>query len=111
MNHLCHAVDCEIPVPPRMLMCRTHWGALPAPAKRIIWHYYRPGQEVRKDPSREYMLAHRIAVLLVAFHERTWSAPQALNALADACLAARADGISAADIEMTARAMGCEAIH
>lgn len=35
--------------------CKTHWFKLPARLRARIWREYRPGQEVTKDPSREYI--------------------------------------------------------
>jgi hypothetical protein len=60
--HLCHADGCRIPVPPRMFMCRGHWYSLPKPLRDAIWATYRPGQEVRKDPSPEYLAAAQAAI-------------------------------------------------
>ena len=41
--------------------CRTHWFALPREIRTVIWANYRPGQEVRKDPSSQYLEAAKIA--------------------------------------------------
>lgn len=60
--HRCHAIDCTEPVPPKMLMCREHWRMVPAALKRRVWATYVPGQEVRKDPTAEYLAAHIAAV-------------------------------------------------
>jgi hypothetical protein len=53
--HLCHATGCTTSVPPRMFMCRSHWFALPKQMRDDIWAEYVPGQEIRKDPTPEYM--------------------------------------------------------
>jgi hypothetical protein len=46
------------------MMCKPHWYTLPKSLRDRIWATYRPGQEVTKDPSDEY---------LVVFHEvRQW---------------------------------------
>ncbi len=54
-EHLCHAVGCEVPVQPRLAMCRKHWFMVPLGLRRAVWSEYVPGQEVRKDPSRAYL--------------------------------------------------------
>ncbi len=55
MSHLCHATGCPTPVPPKMFMCKPHWFALPKAMRDEIWVGYVPGQEVRKDPTDEYL--------------------------------------------------------
>jgi len=64
--HTCHAEGCTKTVPPRMLMCLPHWRMVPRELQRQVWDTYVPGQEVRKDPTREYLEAHRAAVAAVA---------------------------------------------
>lgn len=54
-NHHCHWPDCPEQVPPAMWGCRKHWYSLPANLRAKIWAAYVPGQEVRMDPSREYL--------------------------------------------------------
>lgn len=66
MSHVCHAEGCNVPVRPSLLMCRRHWYMVPKPIRDWIWAAYRPGQEVTKDPSDEYMEAYRAAVGAVA---------------------------------------------
>jgi len=61
-GHLCHAPGCKIPVPPKMFACRGHWFALPKRLRDAIWATYRPGQEITKDPSPEYLSAALAAV-------------------------------------------------
>lgn len=67
--HVCHAIDCNVPVPPKMLMCRKHWFMVPRDLQRRVWDTYVPGQELRKDPTDEYMEAQRAAVDAVAKKE------------------------------------------
>jgi hypothetical protein len=55
MAHLCHARGCQVPVPPKMFMCKPHWFMLPKGTRAAVWATYRPGQEITKDPSNEYM--------------------------------------------------------
>lgn len=53
--HLCHAQGCKTAVPPKLLMCRDHWYMIPMDMRDRVWVLYRPGQEVTKDPSDEYV--------------------------------------------------------
>lgn len=69
MIHTCHADGCTTPVPPRMFMCKPHWWMVPAPIRRAVWAHYRPGQEVRKDPTPEYLEITREAIAVVAAKE------------------------------------------
>jgi hypothetical protein len=50
-------------------MCPAHWRALPARLKVAILRAYRPGQEVDKTPSAEYLVAQRKACMWVAVKE------------------------------------------
>jgi hypothetical protein len=72
MVHLCHARGCKTPVPPKMFMCKRHWFMLPKRTRDAVWATYRPGQEVTKDPSPEYMdvTAEAIAWLDAIEHDR-----------------------------------------
>lgn len=56
-GHTCHWPGCTQQVPPAMWGCKTHWFALPAELRRKIWQTYRPGQEITKTPSPEYIAA------------------------------------------------------
>jgi hypothetical protein len=57
--HTCHARDCDVAVPPKMLMCKKHWYMLPKAKRDAIWREYTPGQEVRKNPTPEYLKVMR----------------------------------------------------
>lgn len=70
MNHTCHAHGCTKRVPPKMLMCLKHWRMVPKFAQDDIWRTYVPGQEVRKDPTNEYMKAQQRAIVFVLMRER-----------------------------------------
>jgi hypothetical protein len=59
MTHTCHWPGCERPVPPRLWGCKPHWLALPQQLRDLILKTYRPGQEITKTPSREYIDAAR----------------------------------------------------
>lgn len=61
-KHLCHAIGCAIAVPPRLLMCARHWRMVPADIQRRVWTNYRPGQEVDKRPSKEYLAVMQEAI-------------------------------------------------
>ncbi len=50
--HRCHAIGCETPVPPKLLMCRAHWNRVPKVLQAQVWAHYRPGQEVDKLAKR-----------------------------------------------------------
>lgn len=69
MKHVCHARNCKVAVPPRMLMCKPHWYMVPKELRDRVWATYRPGQEVTKDPSREYLDASMAAINAVADKE------------------------------------------
>ena len=60
MKHLCHAQGCKTAVPPKMFMCKAHWYMLPKWMRDTLWSLYRPGQEIDKDPSLQY-LQHAMA--------------------------------------------------
>jgi hypothetical protein len=57
MTHHCHWPGCERAVPPRLWGCREHWYRLPSHLRKRIWATYRPGQEIDKDPSSDYIAA------------------------------------------------------
>lgn len=59
MSHTCHAKRCDVEVPPRLFMCKTHWGLIPKKMQAELWDSYVPGQEVRKDPTRKYLQVAR----------------------------------------------------
>ena len=68
-EHHCHAIDCETPVPPRLLMCGPHWRMVPKRWKDAVWTAFRPGQEIDKMATREYLAAARGAINAVATKE------------------------------------------
>jgi hypothetical protein len=69
MAHTCHATGCEAPVPPEMWGCRKHWYQVPHPIRIRIVRAYRAGQCEDWQPSREYLVAAREAVVAVAERE------------------------------------------
>lgn len=56
-THTCHWPGCEKAVLPAMWGCKTHWFKLPYRLRALIWSTYRPGQEITKTPSAEYLAA------------------------------------------------------
>lgn len=68
--HYCHAEGCRVVVNPKILMCRRHWFQVPAQLRRAVWREYRPGQEVDKRPSPEYLSVMRAAIEAVAEKEQ-----------------------------------------
>lgn len=75
-NHTCHAKDCPKIIPPKLLMCLKHWRMVPLELQRAVWATYRPGQEVDKRPSAEYLEAARAAISAVAAKESAQPAVQ-----------------------------------
>ena len=69
--HTCHARNCDVRVPPKLLMCRRHWYMVPKAIRDAVWAEYRPGQEVRKDPSGAYLQVARQAIDAVSIAEVT----------------------------------------
>ncbi len=57
LNHHCHWPGCQRKVPPAAWGCRPHWFALPPAIRTRIWRAYKPGQEMSKRPSVEYVAA------------------------------------------------------
>jgi len=68
-EHVCHADGCNVEVPPKMFMCKRHWFMVPKPMRDRIWATYVSGQEIRKDPTDEYMEASMQAIEAVAAKE------------------------------------------
>lgn len=64
LRHFCHWPGCEAECPPSHWGCPFHWYKLPISLKKAIRHTYRPGQEVDKRPSKEY--------IEVAAHVQEW---------------------------------------
>lgn len=65
-THTCHALGCRALVAPKLLMCGKHWRMVPHEIQRQVWATYRPGQEIDKKPSFEYIQAQKRAVAAVA---------------------------------------------
>jgi len=67
--HHCHAVGCSIEVPPKLHMCPKHWKMVPRPIQKLIWHHYREGQEIDKEPTVEYLMIAFASISCVAIME------------------------------------------
>jgi hypothetical protein len=48
-----------------MFMCRRHWFSLPQDIRDEIWEVYVPGQEIRKEPTDEYLEVAQRAIRLL----------------------------------------------
>lgn len=70
MTHTCHALDCTDAIAPRLFMCRRHWRMVPRLLQKELWKQYRPGQEVDKQPSAQYLLIAKACITSVATQER-----------------------------------------
>lgn len=60
IKHTCHRPGCAVEVDPKFLACRPHWFELLRGAPEIardVKQFYRPGQEIDKRPSAEYLAA------------------------------------------------------
>ncbi len=57
MAHHCHWPGCPIEVPPKLWGCKRHWFQIPVTLRHEIWRTYRPGQEIDKQPSTDYLAA------------------------------------------------------
>lgn len=68
--HTCHAEGCTSPVSPKMLMCRKHWRLVPLTLQAAVYAHYRPGQEIDKQPTSEYLDAANAAIRACAERER-----------------------------------------
>lgn len=79
--HVCHAMQCKKEVPPKLLMCGRHWAMVPDNIQKMIWKYYVPGQEVRKDPTVDYLNWMRSAILAVAVAEKLVTRDEAIEDL------------------------------
>lgn len=63
MAHTCHAIACDVPVPPAMLMCKPHWFRVPRALRNDVWREYENGI------TRAYCAAAKAAVVAVAEKE------------------------------------------
>lgn len=78
MAHHCHAIGCEIAVPPERLMCKSHWFMVPAYVRSQVWSSYRAGQCDDMRPSGSWMIAATRAIVAVAVREGIMTHEQAV---------------------------------
>ncbi len=64
-KHTCHVDNCNVVVPPKMLMCANHWRRVPQKEQLAVYKTYKPGQEVNKNPSNEWLTAAKAAIASV----------------------------------------------
>lgn len=67
-DHTCHWPGCTKQVPPALWGCKPHWKALPTRLQNRIWAAYRPGQEIDRDVSADYLAAARAVQDWIAEH-------------------------------------------
>ena len=60
-KHECHWPTCKTEVPPSLWGCKKHWFKLPLSIRNRVWETYRPGQEMRMNPSAAYIAAAKEA--------------------------------------------------
>lgn len=70
-GHHCHWPGCDKPVPPAMWGCKAHWFKLPQALRNKVWRAYRPGQEISKTPSAEYVAVAREVQAWIAANSKT----------------------------------------
>lgn len=58
-------------------MCKPHWFMVPKKLRDALWDAYVPGQEIRKDPSPEYLIAANRCICAVAVKEGRMTQEQA----------------------------------
>ncbi len=68
-RHACHALRCLAEIQPNSFMCRAHWFSVPQSLRDQLWATYRPGQEITKDPSSEYLAAAAACIRAAAERE------------------------------------------
>lgn len=70
--HRCHAEGCHVEVEPKLLMCLRHWRMVPRELQNRVWKHYRPGQEIDKNPTPEYLEVMKEAIAAVAIAPFGW---------------------------------------
>lgn len=58
-RHHCHWPGCTRDVPPALWGCPEHWYKLPRALRNKVWRTFKPGQEISKTPSPEYLKVAR----------------------------------------------------
>lgn len=62
-----------------MFACLKHWRMLPKVFQKDILDHYRPGQEIDKKPSQEYLKATERAQMILPMIEQGFSMEQILE--------------------------------
>lgn len=78
-DHKCHALGCTVAVPPRLLMCKKHWGMVTSAVRRAICKHYRVGQCEDKKPSAEWVRYAKMAIDEVANKENFAEYPKRIS--------------------------------
>ena len=73
----CHWPGCQRQVPPHSWACAEHWAALPKSLRDRVARAYRPGQEIDKQPSREYIRIAQEVHHVVRRGDSLWELTQA----------------------------------
>ncbi len=68
-GHTCHWPGCTRQVKPAVWGCQKHWYTLPATLRDKVWRAFRPGQEVSKTPSAEYIAVAREVEAWISAYE------------------------------------------
>lgn len=61
-RHTCKAKGCGTAIPATRLFCLPHWRRLPTPLRAKITAHYRRGQEVDKNPNKQWVAVAREAI-------------------------------------------------
>ncbi len=77
--HHCHVNGCQVPVPPKLLMCRRHWKLVPRRLQRAVWVHFNPAQcgpdvEARPLPTKKW---HEAADAALRYVEKIEAPPPA----------------------------------
>jgi len=67
--HRCHAMGCKRAIAAKFLMCGRHWAMVPPNLQTEVYRNYRPGQEIDKQPTQEYLVAMWRAIITVSQRE------------------------------------------
>lgn len=81
-GHGCHWPGCVTEVPPARWGCAKHWYILPQSLRTRIWNTFKPGQEITKTPSREYVEAATAVRHWIENYLREKQAAEAVRAAA-----------------------------
>jgi hypothetical protein len=54
-QHRCPGPRCPIYIPYELLMCRKHWGQVPAGIKHLVWRTWANGKGAGTDAHNEAM--------------------------------------------------------